>query len=40
MRSALITEDGKLKLLPLETQCEKFDGTWNLSTDEVTNLIN
>lgn len=35
MRSALINEDGKLKLLPLETQCDKFDGIWNLSNDQV-----
>lgn len=35
MRSALISNDEKLKLLPLESQCEKFDGVWNLNSEQV-----
>ncbi|KAI1721256.1 bardet-Biedl syndrome 5 protein [Ditylenchus destructor] len=34
MRSALVNSDEKLKLLPLETQCDKIDGVWNLSSDQ------
>lgn len=35
MRSALVNSDEKLKLLPQETQCDKIDGVWNLSSDQV-----
>jgi len=34
MRSALVNDEEKLKLLPLETQCDKIDGVWNLSSDQ------
>jgi hypothetical protein len=35
MRTALVNEEEKLKLLPMETQCQRIDGVWNLSSDQV-----
>uniref|UniRef100_A0A914H3F9 Bardet-Biedl syndrome 5 n=1 Tax=Globodera rostochiensis TaxID=31243 RepID=A0A914H3F9_GLORO len=34
MRTALLNEEEKLKLLPLETQTNLIDGVWNLSNDQ------
>lgn len=35
MRIALVNEEEQLKLLPLETQTNRVDGVWNLSSDQV-----
>lgn len=35
MRGALVDEDGKLRILPLEHQTNKVEGAWNLSSDQV-----
>lgn len=35
MRGALINEDGQLRILPQEQQCDRFEGIWNLSGDQV-----
>lgn len=34
MRFALLNEEEKLKLLPLELQCDRIDGVWNLSSEQ------
>lgn len=35
MRTTLLNSEEKLNLLALETQCDKIDGVWNLSSDQV-----
>lgn len=39
MRTALVNEEEKLKLLPLEAQCDRIDGVWNLSSDQVPTFV-
>jgi Bardet-Biedl syndrome 5 protein len=34
MRGAIIDEDEKLKLLPMEQQLRRVEGVWNLSSDQ------
>ncbi len=34
MRGAIIDED-QLRMLPLEEQCNRIEGVWNLSSDQV-----
>uniref|UniRef100_A0A915AK44 PH domain-containing protein n=2 Tax=Parascaris univalens TaxID=6257 RepID=A0A915AK44_PARUN len=34
MRGAVINEEEKLRVLPLEHQCDRFEGVWNLSSDQ------
>uniref|UniRef100_A0A7E5A161 Bardet-Biedl syndrome 5 protein homolog n=1 Tax=Panagrellus redivivus TaxID=6233 RepID=A0A7E5A161_PANRE len=34
MRGSLIDENDRLRILPMEQQCERFEGTWNLSSDQ------
>ncbi|KAL3118539.1 hypothetical protein niasHT_000304 [Heterodera trifolii] len=34
MRTTLVNEEEKLKLLPLESQTNRIDGVWNLSSDQ------
>ncbi|KAI6177798.1 Bardet-Biedl syndrome 5-like protein [Aphelenchoides bicaudatus] len=34
MRGALVDEDGKLRILPLEHQTNRIEGAWNLSSDQ------
>lgn len=40
MRGLLLTNDEKLNLLPTEYQCEKLDGVWNLSSEQVNFILN
>lgn len=35
MRGALIDENENLRILPLEQQSDRFEGAWNLSSDQV-----
>uniref|UniRef100_A0A915NB74 Bardet-Biedl syndrome 5 protein n=1 Tax=Meloidogyne javanica TaxID=6303 RepID=A0A915NB74_MELJA len=35
MRTTLLNSEEKLILLSLETQCDRIDGVWNLSSDQV-----
>lgn len=35
MRGALVDETEKLRILPLENQCDRIEGVWNLSSDQV-----
>lgn len=39
MRGAVINEEEQLRILPLEQQCDRFEGVWNLSSDQVRQLI-
>ena len=39
MRGSLIDENENLRILPLEEQCDRFDGAWNLSSDQVNKLV-
>ena len=39
MRTALVNEEEKLKLLPLESQNNRIDGVWNLSSDQVEDSL-
>uniref|UniRef100_F1LG98 Bardet-Biedl syndrome 5 protein n=1 Tax=Ascaris suum TaxID=6253 RepID=F1LG98_ASCSU len=34
MRGAVINEEEQLRILPLEQQCDRFEGVWNLSSDQ------
>nr|CTP80905.1 BMA-BBS-5 [Brugia malayi] len=36
MRGALVNDDEKLRILPDEQQCDRFDGVWNLGSDQGT----
>jgi hypothetical protein len=38
MRGALINEECKLRILPLEHQTNRIEGCWNLSSDQVCPL--
>lgn len=35
MRGALVDDEEKLRILPLEQQCDRIEGVWNLSSDQV-----
>ena len=35
MRGAIIDANDELRILPLEEQCDRIDGVWNLSSDQV-----
>uniref|UniRef100_A0AC34FCK3 Bardet-Biedl syndrome 5 protein n=1 Tax=Panagrolaimus sp. ES5 TaxID=591445 RepID=A0AC34FCK3_9BILA len=35
MRGSLIDENENLRILPLEEQCDRFEGAWNLSSDQA-----
>uniref|UniRef100_A0AAF5RUY8 BBSome complex member BBS5 PH domain-containing protein n=2 Tax=Wuchereria bancrofti TaxID=6293 RepID=A0AAF5RUY8_WUCBA len=36
MRGALVNDEEKLRILPDEQQCDRFDGVWNLGNDQGT----
>ncbi|VDN30876.1 unnamed protein product [Gongylonema pulchrum] len=35
MRGAIVNDEHQLRILPQEQQCDRFDGVWNLSSDQV-----
>uniref|UniRef100_A0A0N5ANT9 Bardet-Biedl syndrome 5 protein n=1 Tax=Syphacia muris TaxID=451379 RepID=A0A0N5ANT9_9BILA len=36
LRGSLLNDDDQLRILPMETQCERIDGVWNLSREQGT----
>lgn len=35
MRGAIIADEQQLKILPQEQLCERYEGVWNLSSDQA-----